>query len=147
MGITLKCGDTKMHNTYRLWNNFRIIMAIACVEYLKCSIKTDMKTKILTEKKLSFYNDITSEDNKELLFYFNLFIKHIDYLKDLNLIGIYHLLSIPDNKGYYIYNNSSEILKTLDTVVKYIDTQNINIQPYRDLFDTSCQYKKNIYIL
>jgi len=147
MGITLKCGDTKIYNTYRLWNNFRIIMAIACVEYLKCSIKRDMQTKILTENKLCLYNDINSEDNKELLFYFNLFIKHIEYLKDLNLIGIYHLLSIPDNKGYYIYNNSSEILKTIDMVGEYIDTQKINIQPYRELFDNSCQSKKNIYIL
>ena len=150
MGITLKCGNTKIHNSYGLWNNFRIIMSIACIEYMKYSINCDIKTKILSENKLAIYNDNdfhTKCNNHELLFYFNFFIKHVEYVKQLNLIGIYYLLSIPDNKGYYIYNNSSEILKMIDMVVKYVDNPKINIQTYRDLFDNSCQYKKNIYIL
>lgn len=149
MGITLKCGDTKIHNSYSIWNNFRIIISIACIEYMKYSIKHDMKTKILTENKLVIYNDNDFHTKgNDLLFYLNFFIKHIEYVKQSHLIGIYHLLNIPDNKGYYIHSNSSEILHMIDMVVKYLDNkQQINIQTYRDLFDNSFQYKKNIYIL
>ena len=150
MGITLKCGDTIIHNSYGTWHNFRIIMSFACIEYMKYSIKCDMQTKILTENKLAIYNDIYNDNkfyNQELLFYLNFFIKHIEYVSQLGLVGIYHLLCIPDNKRYYIYNNSYEIIKTIDMVLKYIDNKKINIQTYRDVFENSYQYKKNVYIL
>jgi hypothetical protein len=132
MGISLKCGNTQFHMSYRIWNHFRVSISIACISYICNNIQPNCI-------------EIPDTQNTEnLLFYLFFFIKNIEILKTLEIIGIYHLLIIPDNKGYYVYNNCEKIVKMIDKVSEYIDEKDIT--QYRSLFEISFQQKQNIYI-
>ena len=48
MGISLKCGATKSHFSYRVWDNFRIAMSQACMQYIK-NCKADNNSTISKE--------------------------------------------------------------------------------------------------
>ena len=137
MGISLKCGATKSHFSYRVWDNFRIAMSQACMQYIK-NCEENTNSLILT--------NITypcNQDTYDLLDYLTFIIKNIESIKNIGIIGIYYLLIISD-KGYYTYEKSKDILDTIQLLSPYID-KDINL--YTNLFEKSFQEKQNVYIL
>lgn len=136
MGLSLKCGGGKFHICYTDWNNFRIIMANACIDYINFFHKSGSVVDI------DYICD--SRNNHNLTSYLCFFIKNITVIENLQIIGIYHLLIVSDHKGFYTYSNSEKILKMIDMVSRFIHT---DITKYKYFFKNSFEIKQNIYIL
>ena len=137
MGITLKVGDSIFYNPYPRWDSFKIELCKACIEFIKAN-----------NISLKNYSECDNTDNFKLLdFYTKLFIVNIEFLVKLNIIGIYHLIIVKNNRGIYMYDKSEKISKTITHVNEYIDIEKIDIDPYVELFENSWKNKHNIYIM
>lgn len=133
MGLSLKCGGDGFHISYTEWNNFRIIMANACIDYINFFHNSN-----------SLVNYIFDSQNNNLTDYLCFFIKNIELIENLQIMGIYHLLIVSDYKGLYTYSNSEKILKVINIVYRFIQT---DITKYKNIFEKSSVMKQNIYIL
>lgn len=147
MGIILSCSSsssktTKIHVSYRSWNNFKIIISKACIRYI--NFKTESKEN--NNYRINVLNDniMLSENLSD---YLNFFIKNIEILKELNIIGIYHLLINQENKGYYVFSNSEKIFNMIKLIENFLDDKLYNIPKFTNLFYDSFQNSKNIYVL
>lgn len=136
MGIILKLGPLNFYRTYFIWNLFKIQASKECITYMQKYKPTEI-----------CYDEVKMVCTPNI--YLCFFIKNIEIIKQLGLIGIYHLLIINNSNGIYVYNKTEEIFKMLNIIFTHEeDTQNFeNITPYMDLFQTSFLCKQNIYIL
>lgn len=145
MGIILSCSSsskTILHVSYRSWNNFKINISKACIRYINFKTQSKENNNYCINM---LNNNIMLSDN--LSDYLNFFIKNIEILKELNIIGIYHLLINQENKGYYVFSNSEKIFNMIKLIENFLDDKLCNIQNFQKLFYDSFQNSKNIYFL
>ena len=145
MGIILICSNCIFHVSYRSWNNFKIIISKACIRYINFE----------TESK-EFENYCINVLNNNVLLsqnlsdYLKFFIKNIEILKELNIIGIYHLLINQENKGYFVFSNSKKIFDMIQLLEPFFEENKQDLQNIHNLnalFNKSFQNSKNIYFL
>ena len=128
MGLTIKCFDKHLYQSFNDWNLFRIDISHSVIKYINCNDNI---------KGVNHYILPNNNDINSILHYF---VKYEIFLKEKGLNGIIVLLNNSDHNIWYTYNDSEKICHLID-LIQY------NYNKYIiDIFFYSFEHKKNIYL-
>lgn len=146
MGIGLTCEDTECFYSYPFWQDVRIELAKATMQYLKI-IKTTLPRNadlddLVTATPASLFSDL-------YLFHYQTFRRYRTVLTSNGLEGIYALLDRSDTEGEYSIGNCHDIVRGIKSVKHCIRDPDIMdaIPELLKVFEASIRLGKNVKIV
>lgn len=160
MGIDLHCGEISFGSSYTGWNELRLIIIQATIDYIQDKFQKDYELyNNLTDDDDNWIgegsdydyfkrqiNDLfTSIKNEKASMPFNNSINcfvnkvrsnsQIDALVYFDIYGLYSLCNKNDCEGYYSPGNSVDICNLLDLIKPFI--KNIDEDVYGTIYEAS----------
>jgi hypothetical protein len=142
MGYIFVCDNVvALCVTNKIWEEFKVVMSTACINYLKQAELIDNVDEDLERFfTLQLYNCNLLSDAH---FYF--WHNHLDALIDSGLIGVYNLLH---NKPQYSFIDCENISNSIRILLPQITIKSVlfeTINKFKNMLDCNVN-KNNIYI-
>jgi hypothetical protein len=145
MGIGLTCEDTECFYSYTFWNDVRIHLAKAAIQYLKI-IKTTLPRNgdlddLVTAQPKAVFSDM-------FLFHYELFGHYRSVMTCNGLEGIFALLDRGHTEGEYSIGNCHDIVRSIKTVKHCIQDPDVMdaIPELIKVFEAGIRLGKNVQI-